>query len=72
MALRKGREIKGEAGTGLVHVGDKVIWCDKSGHLVRAMIEEIDPQQTKARIRANGRLVWVCADEIRTAKEYQP
>jgi hypothetical protein len=54
--------------TTLVHVGSEVVWLDKSGRLVLAVIVEIHPDQTRARIRVGEEEVWVGADEITTPR----
>lgn len=58
--LRQG--LRKDEQTTLVRVGDTVTWCDKSGHLVSAVIEEI--ASNRARIRVGKRSVCVGADEI--------
>jgi hypothetical protein len=65
--LREG--LKQETGTTLVRVGDEVLWLNNDARLVRAVIVEIDPSESKARIRAEGQEVWVGADEITAPKE---
>jgi plastocyanin len=67
--LREG--LKQETGTTLVRVGDTVTWLNNGARLVWATIVEIDQQQSKARIRAEGQEVWVGADEITSPRRNQ-
>lgn len=67
--LREG--LKQNKGTTLVHAGDEVLWLDKSSRLVKAVIVEIHPDQTRARIRVGAEDVWVGADEITSPRRNQ-